>query len=107
MTPTQVAAVLAAIAGLVPAGWITAVSNQIATLNATDAAQAANDVVTDAQASAGADLVLALQFRAANAASGTALEAWVDPIGTSNVLGYCAAQLPGALADPNDWTADN
>ncbi len=109
MTPTQVAAILAAIGALVPAGWITSSSNAIAGLNATDAAQAANDVVQDVTVTAGGNpgAMFALLFRAANAASGCAMEAWIDPIGSSNVLAQCAAALPGAWAQPNDWTGDN
>jgi hypothetical protein len=110
VTPSQVAAILAAISALVPAGWITAVSNQIANnLSAADAQQVANDIVTDVQFW-GADVLAtpaALQQRGANAGSGSDTQPWNDDVGTSNVFAYCASTLPNALAAPNDWTGDN
>jgi hypothetical protein len=110
LTPAQVAAILAAISALVPANWITAVSNQIANnLSAADAQQCANDIVADVQFW-GADVLAtpaALQQRGADAGCGASLQMWNDDIGVSNVFQYCASTLPGALAAPNDWTADN
>jgi hypothetical protein len=108
MTPTQVAAALAAISALVPAGWITTVSTSIATLPAADATQVSAHIVTDATTTGGGNrLISALQHRAGNTATGAALKSWTVRGATSNVFAYCAAALPGAHPAADNWTGYN